>query len=69
MTVDVCMAYIYADARLDDLDIDARSQWVGKGKKSAFGVISTTKQTISIKLAATVGHVLRSLDFENVYMG
>ena len=25
------MPYIYAHARLDDLDLDARSQWVGKG--------------------------------------
>ena len=25
----------YAHARFDDLDLDARSEWVGKGKKSA----------------------------------
>ena len=24
---------IYARARVDDLDLDARSQWVGRGKK------------------------------------
>ena len=26
MTLDVCMAYNYAHARFDELDIDARSQ-------------------------------------------
>ena len=30
-------------------------------------MISTTKQAISVKLAATVGHFLSDLDFENVY--
>ena len=30
--------------------------------------ISTTKQATSIKLAATVGHFLHDLDFENVHM-
>ena len=28
------MAALYAHARIDDLDLDARSQWVGKGNKS-----------------------------------
>ena len=32
MTVDLCMPY--AHACFDDLDLDARSPWVGKGKKS-----------------------------------
>ena len=27
------MDAIYAHARFDDLDLDARSQWVGKGKQ------------------------------------
>ena len=37
MTVDLCMAHgIYAHARFDDLDLEARSQWVGKGKKFSF---------------------------------
>ena len=35
MTVNLCMAYIYAHACVDNLDLDATSQWVGKGKKSA----------------------------------
>ena len=34
MIVDLC-AYILYVAHFDDLDLDARSQWVGKGKKSA----------------------------------
>ena len=29
------MGALYAYARFDDLDLDARSQWVGKGKTSA----------------------------------
>ena len=42
---------LYAHARFDDLDLDARSQWFGKGNKSG-----TPKQAISIKLAVlTVG--------------
>ena len=57
---------IYAHARLDDLDLDARSKWVGPAKIQWWN-ISTTKQTISIKLATTVGHFLRHFDFANVY--
>ena len=30
MMVDLCMAY----AHFDDLDLDTRSQWVDKGKKT-----------------------------------
>ena len=37
MTVD--MYAIYAHARFDDLDIDARSQWVGKGHKSELNAL------------------------------
>ena len=33
MMVDLWMPY--AHAHFDDLDLDARSQWVSKGKKSA----------------------------------
>ena len=32
---DRLMDAIYAHARFDDLYLDGRSQWVGKGKKSA----------------------------------
>ena len=31
-------------------------------------IISTTKQATNIKLATTVGYILRDHDFENVYM-
>ena len=47
------MDALYAHARVDDLDLDAISQWVSKGKKIAF---SATKQATSIKLATKVGH-------------
>ena len=55
---------------LDDPDLDARSQWVGKGKKNQRCMLSATEQSISIKRAATVGHFLRDLDlyFADVYM-
>ena len=33
MTVDFFMAYNYARAPFDDLDLDVRSQWVGKAKQ------------------------------------
>ena len=29
----------YTDVRFDDLDLDARSQWVGRGKQSALNYI------------------------------
>ena len=32
LTVDLCMDI---HARFDELELDAKSQWVGKGKKSA----------------------------------
>ena len=31
----ILMYALYAHVRFDDLDLDARSQWVGKGNKSA----------------------------------
>ena len=33
------MDALYAHARFDDIDLDARSQWVGKGKKSALHAV------------------------------
>ena len=59
---------IYAHARFDDLDLDARSQWVSRGKMYELIIISTTRQVISIKLATTLGHVWPDLDIENLYM-
>ena len=46
----------YAHARFDDLDLDAKSQWVGKGTKKQRLISLTTKLAISIKLATNVGH-------------
>ena len=44
------MDAIYAHARFDDLelDIDARSHWVGKGKNNQCWMLSATKQAVSI---------------------
>ena len=61
------ISYHNAHARFEDLDLDARSQWDGKGKIQCW-IISTTKQVISIQLATMVGHFLHDLDFENIYM-
>ena len=44
------MDVLYAHARFDDLDLDARSQWVGNGKNQR-RMLSATKQAISITLA------------------
>ena len=47
--------------RFDDVGLDARSQWVGKGKNSAFElIISTTKQALRM-LGYTLFHVTLSL--------
>ena len=43
-------------ARFADLDLDAKSQWVGKGEINQRCMLWTTKQTRSLKLAATVDH-------------
>ena len=48
------MGYIYAHARADYLDLNVRSQWLGRKKRQSC-IILTSKQTINIKLATTVG--------------
>ena len=60
------MDAIYAHPRCDDLDLDARSQWVGKGQqKSTLCMLSATKQKISIiKLVTTVGHFCVTLTLQ-----
>ena len=45
------MDALYAHFCFDGLDLDARSQWVGKGKKNQHCMLSATKQAISIKLS------------------
>ena len=47
--------YILMVVSMTWLDLDARSQWIGRGKNQLW-IIWTTKQAIQIKLAATVGH-------------
>ena len=61
------MDALYVHARFDDLDLDARSQCIHKGKTIS-GACS--RQAISIKLATAVGHFLRDLDIDlaNVHM-
>ena len=39
VTVDLCMTCMHAHARFDDLDLDARSQWAGKGNQSALNYL------------------------------
>ena len=64
------MDALSANTRFDNLDRDARSQWVDKGKQNQRCMRSATKQAISIKLATTVGQLLRDtdIDFANVNM-
>ena len=57
------MDAIYAHARLYDLDLDSRSQWVGKATNQR-GMLSATREAISIQLATTVGYCLRDLDLD-----
>ena len=51
------------NTRFNDLDLDVRSQCVGKGKHRP-RMLSATKRAISIKLATTVGHFVRDLDLD-----
>ena len=67
----VYMDAIYYHARFDDLDLDAKSQWVGKGHKKKLWMLSATKQAICIKRATTVGFsffYVTMTGFVNVYM-
>ena len=50
----------YAHARFDDLDHDARSQWVGKGNRSTLHALGNEASN-SIKLATTVSHFYMTL--------
>ena len=59
------MNVLSAHARFDDLDLDARSQWVSKGKVSALHDIGNQASN-KHKLATTVDHFLRELS--NVYI-
>ena len=54
------MAY-NAHVHVDDIDLDARSQWVSKGKRINIELSQQLKQAISIKLATTAGYCLRCL--------
>ena len=61
MMVDLCMACM-------TFNLDARSEWVIKGKNNQRLILWATKQAVSIHLVTTVGHFLHDLNFENVYM-
>ena len=58
---------IYAHDRFDDLDLDARSDWVGKGKKSTLHYLNNK---ISNKHYTCYNDrpCLGDLDFENLFM-
>ena len=65
------MNALYDYVRFDDLDLDSRSQCVGKGKNNQGCMLSAMKQAISIKLTTMVGHFFKrdfDRDFANVYM-
>ena len=66
MTVDLSIAYMLM-LILMTLTLVQGHSGTEKAKKQRW-IISTTEQAISIKLAATVDHFVRDLDFANVYM-
>ena len=47
--------------RFDQIDLDARSQWVGKINQR--WMLSATKRAVNITFATTIGHFVRDLDF------
>ena len=56
MAVDLCMAY-YADPRFDNLDLDTRSQWLGRGKQYLSYGIQTTHDGINVCMTDIYAHV------------
>ena len=58
------MDALFAHSRFDDLDLDARSQWVDKVKTTSVRTLSATKQALCIKLSTMVGHLLRDPELE-----
>ena len=57
----------YAHADFDDLDLDARSQWVSRGKQSQQLMLSATKQAVGIKLAINL-LLLKLVKMDHFYM-
>ena len=59
---------MHAHARFDGLDLDARLQWVGKGKNSVFHYFDeliSKQQAVNLLQRSAI--FLRDLDFANVY--
>ena len=54
------MYAIYAHARFVHVDLDARSQWIGKDKIMALHALGNQE---SNRLSTTVRHLLHDLDF------
>ena len=59
MTVDLCMEnnFMYVHLIFDDLDLDAKSQWVGKGKTISVELSRQLSKQYPTKLATTVCHL------------
>ena len=66
MTVDLCMAYLLV-LILMTLTLVQGHSGSANANKSALNYLEN-KQATSITLATTVGHYLRDLEFENVYI-
>ena len=67
MNVDfLCMAHMLV--LVDDLDLDARSQWAGKGTTNQRTMLSATKQALSITFATTADRFVRDFDSVDGYM-
>ena len=54
-------------ADFDDLDLEAKSQWLGSNKTQHRIISTIVKQSIIYK-HARLNYVSRDLDFENMYM-
>ena len=54
----------YAHAHFDDLDLDARSQWLGRGNIPALNYLDTKASNKHAQLKS----VSHDLDFENIFL-
>ena len=66
MTVDLCMAYMLMLVSMTLILMKGHSG--SQRQKISIGIISTTKQAITVQLATMVGQFLSDLDYKKVYV-
>ena len=57
---------MYDRARFDDLDLDARSHWVGNSKTISVELFRQLSKQQALKRVTTLGHFFRDRDFANI---